>query len=141
MWRQACFTLFLLVLTGFFAVVTRFGPVFRLDRYNFYGPMTLLDMDQIFEWSRLLKTDHRGYSFFVDGFGTKGLNILKSMIFNTVEFAGKKLLTVILKVACSEKENSLISRFLFPVYGQPIEEVLKIIRSQIDRTPRRRISE
>ena len=58
-WRQACFTLFLLVVAGFFAVVTKFGLIFSWVGTLFMALMTLLSvLDQIFEWSRL-KIDSR----------------------------------------------------------------------------------
>ena len=140
-WRQACFTLFLLVVTGFFAVVTRFGPVFSWVGTIFMGLMTLLSLlDQIFEWSRL-KIDHRGYSL-RGWFQNQRIEHHEIDDFKIDEFAGKKLLTVVLKRHALEARKLPDQPIPFPcAYGQPIEEVLKIICSKIDRTPRPRISE
>ena len=140
-WRQACFTLFLLVVTGFFAVVTRFGPVFSWVGTIFMGLMSLLSLlDQIFEWSRL-KIDHRGYSL-RGWFRNQRIEHHEIDDFKIDEFAGKKLLTVVLKRHALEARKLPGQPIPFPcAYGQPIEEVLKIICSKIDRTPRPRISE
>ena len=52
-WRQACFTLFLVVVSGFFAVVNRFGPEVSWGGTIVMSIFSLLSMlDQVFEWSR-----------------------------------------------------------------------------------------
>jgi hypothetical protein len=139
-WRQAFFTLFLLVVTGFFAVVTSFGPVFSWVGTIVMGLMTLLSfLDQIFEWSRL-KIDHRGYSL-RGWFRNQMIEHHEIDDFKIDELAGKKLLTVVLQKHALKARKLPYQPVPFPcTYGQPIEEVLKIIRSQIDRTPRPRIS-
>ena len=57
--------------------------------------------------------------------------------FQVHEFAGKKLLVVELKEAARKLRNLPNQPVPFPCcFGRPIDEVLKIVRSKIDRTPR-----
>jgi len=137
-WRQACFTLFLLVVTGFFAVITRFGPVFSWVGTIFVGLMSLLNLlDQIFEWSRL-KIDQNG--FWLRGwFRNQRIPHHEIKEFKIVEFAGKKLLTVELIGSAYDSRDIPHQPIPFPCsFGRPIEEVYNLIQSKIDRTPKPR---
>ena len=138
-WRQACFTLFLLVVTGFFAVITRFGPVFSWVGTIFVGLMSLLNLlDQIFEWSRL-KIDQNG--FWLRGwFRNQRIPHHEIKEFKIVEFAGKKLLTVELIGSAYDSRKISHQPIPFPCsFGRPVEEVCKIMQSKIDRTPKPRM--
>jgi len=138
-WRQACFTLFLLVVTGFFAMVTHFGPLFSWVGTIFMGLVTLLSLlDQIFEWSRL-KIDQSG--FWLRGW-LRNQRIPHHEIkeFKIVEFAGKKLLAVELIDSAYDSRNISHQPIPFPCsFGRPFEEACKIVQSKIDRTPKPRI--
>ena len=95
-WRQACFTLFLLLVAGFFSLVNRFGLVFSWAGTLLVGILSLLSLlDQLFEWSRL-KINHEGFS--LRGW-FRNQKFLHHEIenFQVHEFAGKKLLVVELK--------------------------------------------
>ena len=140
-WRQACFTLFLLVVAGFFAVVTRFGPIFSWVGTLFMALMTLLSvLDQIFEWSRL-KIDRNGYSL-RGWFRRQHFAHHEIEDFKIHEFAGKKLLTVELKDHARESRNLPDEPIPFPCcFGRPVDQVLQIVRPTIDRTPRPRSSD
>ena len=139
-WRQACFTLFLLVVAAFFAVVNRFGPVVSWVGTLLTGLVCMLSLlDQIFEWSRL-KIDERGYSL-CGWFRNLWIDHHEIVDFHLVEFAGKKLLAVELKKEARLARNLDDQPLPFPCsFGRPSEEVLTILRSQINRTPRARSS-
>ncbi len=139
-WRQACFTLFLLVVAAFFAVVNRFGPVVSWVGTLLTGLICLLSLlDQIFEWSRL-KIDDRGYSL-RGWFRNLWIDHHEIVDFQLVEFAGKKLLSVELKKDARLARNLDDQPLPFPCcFGRPVEDVLKIVRSQINRKPRARSS-
>jgi hypothetical protein len=140
-WRQACFTLFLLVVAGFFAVVTKFGPIFSWVGTLFMALITLLSvLDQIFEWSRL-KIDRNGYSL-RGWFRRQHFAHHEIEDFKIHEFTGKKLLTVELKDHARESRNLTDEPIPFPCcFGRPVDQVLQIVRSGIDRTPRPRSSD
>ena len=139
-WRQACFTLFLLVVAAFFAVVNRFGPVVSWVGTLLTGLVCLLSLlDQIFEWSRL-KIDDRGYSL-RGWFRNLWIDHHEIVDFQLVEFAGKKLLSVELKKDARLARNLDDQPLPFPCcFGRPVEDVLKIVRAQINRKPRARSS-
>ena len=139
-WRQACFTLFLLVVAAFFAVVNRFGPVVSWVGTLLTGLICLLSLlDQIFEWSRL-KIDDRGYSL-RGWFRNLWIDHHEIVDFQLVEFAGKKLLSVELKKDARLARNLDDQPLPFPCcFGRPVEDVLKIVRAQINRKPRARSS-
>ena len=139
-WRQACFTLFLLVVAAFFAVVNRFGPVVSWVGTLLTGLVCMLSLlDQIFEWSRL-KIDERGYSL-RGWFRNLWIDHHEIIDFHLVEFAGKKLISVELKKEALLARNLDNQPLPFPCsFGRPSEEVLTILRSQINRTPRARSS-
>ena len=98
---------------------------------------SLLSMlDQVFEWSRL-KIDHQD-SPCVDGSETKSSHH-EIEDFEILEFAGKRLLVVKLNDHARGIRNLPNQPVPFPCsFGRPIEEVLEILRSKIDRTPRPR---
>jgi hypothetical protein len=139
-WRQACFTLFLLVVAAFFAVVNRFGPVVSWVGTLLTGLVCLLSLlDQIFEWSRL-KIDERGYSL-RGWFRNLWIDHHEIVDFHLVEFAGKKLLSVELKKDARLARNLDDQPLPFPCcFGRPVEDVLKIVRAHINRKPRARLS-
>ena len=91
-------------------------------------------LDQIFEWSRL-RVDENGFSL-RGWFRNQQIKHHEIEDFELVEYAGKKLLAVILKKSTNTEQS-----LPFPCcFGHPVEEVLKMVRSQIDRTPRPRSS-
>jgi hypothetical protein len=139
-WRQACFTLFLLVVAAFFAVVNRFGPVVSWAGTLLTGLCCLLSLlDQICEWSRL-KIDERGYSL-RGWFRNLWIDHHEIVDFHLVEFAGKKLLSVELKKDARLARNLDDQPLPFPCcFGRPVEDVLKIVRAHINRKPRARLS-
>ncbi|MGA1101765.1 MAG: hypothetical protein ACO3VB_08360, partial [Opitutales bacterium] len=94
---------------------------------------------QIFEWSRL-KIDDRGYSL-RGWFRNLWIDHHEIVDFQLVEFAGKKLLSVELKKDARLARNLDDQPLPFPCcFGRPVEDVLKIVRSQINRKPRARSS-
>ena len=137
-WRQACFTLFLFVVSIFFAFVGYFGPIFSRSGTIIMALIASLSLfDQIFEWSRL-RIDHQG--FHLRGwFKNKSFAHHEVVDFQLVEFTGKKLLAVCLKEDALKKRQLPKQPVPFPcAFGRPAEDVLKILRSAIDRTPRPR---
>jgi len=131
---------FLLVVAAFFAVVNRFGPVVSWVGTLLTGLICLLSLlDQIFEWSRL-KIDDRGYSL-RGWFRNLWIDHHEIVDFQLVEFAGKKLLSVELKKDARLARNLDDQPLPFPCcFGRPVEDVLKIVRAQINRKPRARSS-
>ena len=59
--------------------------------------------------------------------------------FEIVEYAGKKLLAANLSAGTRERLNLPDQPFPFPCSLAVVDEVLPILNSSIDRTPRRRI--
>lgn len=57
--------------------------------------------------------------------------------FKIHEFTGKKLLTVVLREHARRSRKLPDQPIPFPCcFGRPIEDVLKVVKSKIDRTPR-----
>ena len=137
-WRQACFTMFLFVVAIFFAFIGYFGPIFSWSGTIFMALVASLSLlDQMFEWSRL-RIDRQG--FHLRGwFKNKSFAHHEVVDFKLVEFTGKKLLAVCLKEHALEKRQLPQQPVPFPcAFGRSAEDVLKILRSAIDRTPRAR---
>jgi hypothetical protein len=139
-WRHACFTLFLLVVACFFAVVNRFGPIVSWVGTIVTSLICLLSLlDQLFEWSRLKMDDH-GYSL-RGWFRNLRIDHHEIVDFHLFEFAGKKLIGVELKEEAREARNLDDQPLPFPCcFGRPVDDVFKIVRAQINRTPRARLS-
>ena len=135
-WRQVCFTLFLLVIASFCSLVSRFGLVFSWGGTMIMLVLSLLSLlDQLFSWSRL-KIDREGFSL-RGWLRNQKFSHHEVEDFQVHEFAGKKLLVVELKEAARKLRNLPNQPVPFPCcFGRPIDEVLKIVRSKIDRTPR-----
>lgn len=135
-WRQACFTLFLFVIAALFAMVSRFGLVVSWLGTIIMGTISMLSLfDQIFEWSRL-KIDHKGFSL-RGWFRNQNIKHFEIEDFKIMEFAGKKLLTVVLKDHARESRKLPDQPIPFPCcFGRSVDQVLEIVRSKIDRTPR-----
>ena len=138
-WRQACFTLFLLLVSAFVAVVSRFGLIVSWGGTIVMGLISLLSLlDPLFGWFRL-RIDHRGYSL-RGWFRNQWIEHHEIEDFEILEFAGKKLLTVQLNGHSRASRNLPDQPIPFPCcFGHPIDDVLQIVRSRIDRTPRPRL--
>jgi len=135
-WRQACFTLFLFMTAIFFSFVGYFGPLFSWTGTIFMSLVSMLSLfDQIFEWSRL-RIDRNGYSL-RGWFRNQFLAHHEIKDFQIVEFTGKRLLAVEFKEH-AQKDRGLTNQPVpFPCcFGRSIDEVYKIVRSGVDRTPR-----
>ena len=139
-WRQTCLTLFFMVVTLFFSFVGKFGPLVSWVGTILMATVSLLCLfDQVFEWSRL-KIDCNG--FWLRGW-FKNLRIAHHEIkdFKIAQFAGKPLLTVELLESAYESRKIAHQAIPFPCcFGRPVDEVCKLVRSKIDRTPKPRIS-
>ena len=138
-WRHACFTLFLFVVAVFFSFVGQFGPLVSWAGTILMLIISLLSLlDQIFEWSRLC-IDQKGYHL-RGWFKNHSFAHYEIENFELVEYSGKKLLTVNLTESTRECLNLPDQPFPFPCsFGRPVDEVLSILNSSIDRTPRRRL--
>ena len=135
-WRQACFSLFLLIISAFFAIISRYGLLVSwLGTISMLLLSLLSVLDQVLEWSRL-KVDSRG--FWLRGwFRNQRFEHHEIEDFKIHEFTGKKLLTVVLKEHARRSRKLPDQPIPFPCcFGRPIEEVLKVVKSKIDRTPR-----
>ena len=139
-WRQACLTLFFFVIAVFFAQFNRFGLIFSWFATILAGVVFLLSLlDQLFVWSRL-KIDDKGYSL-RGWFRHQFFDHHEIEDFKIIEYAGKKLLSVALKKNAIGNNDEVANPIPFPCcFGRPIEEVHKIVRSNIDRTPRARLA-
>ena len=137
-WRQTCFTLFLFVVALFFSFVGYFGPVISWAGTLCMLLISILSLlDQIYEWSRL-RIDRAGFSL-RGWFRNQFFSHEEIESFEIVEFTGKKLLAVHLKGNARKQRGLTDQPLAFPCcFGHPVEMVLKIVRAQIDRTPRAR---
>ena len=135
-WRQIGFTLFLLISAAFFSMVGYIGLFFSwLGTIVFFllGLFNLLD--QIFEWSRLL-INRDGYSY--RGWWRRQHYLHEEIeSFSTEAYAGRLLIMVNLKKRALSLRGLEDKPIAFPCsFGRPVEEVLKVLRENLDKTPR-----
>ena len=136
LWRQAGFTLFLFVVAAFFSMVSYVGVFFSwLGTIVFFLLGLLNLLDQIFEWSRL-KINKNGYSY--RGWWTR-LHYKHEEIesFSSEIYAGRPLIVVQLRKKALKLRGLDEKPIAFPCsFGRPVEDTLKTLQKQLDKTPR-----
>ena len=136
-WRQFAFTMFLFMTAFFFSFVSYIGLFFSwlgTICFTVFGLLNLLDL--FFEWSRLLINK--------DGYHLRGwwrkqhFRHEEIESFSSENYGGRKLITLHLKQKARENRNLNHDPIPFPcTFGRPIEDVLDILRENLDKTPRK----
>lgn len=139
-WRQLCFSLFILILGLFFAFVSTFGEL-----ASWVGTLVMISLailnflDQLVSWSSL-RIDKSGYKL-QTWWRRKNYAHYEIKDFETREYAQRKLIVVILKQNVVQRSDQSSEVVPFPcAFGRPVEEVLGILRSNLDKSPRSRES-
>ncbi|MDC3335593.1 hypothetical protein OAV71_03715 [Opitutales bacterium] len=136
LWRQSGFTLFLFVVAGFFSMVGYIGIFFSwLGTIVFFLLGILNLLDQIFEWSRL-KINQNGYSY--RGWWRKQHYKHEEIeSFSSEIYAGRPLIMINLRKKAFKKRGLEEKPIAFPCsFGRPVEDTLKTLRKNLDKTPR-----
>ena len=136
LWRQTAFTLFLCVTAFFFSMVNYFGVLFSWVAMIVFFVLALLNLlDQLFQWSRLL-IDSEGYSF--RGWWRKQHYRHEEIeSFDTEIYAARLLIVVNLRKKSQKIRGLKDEPIAFPcTFGRPVEDILKVLRDNHDKTPR-----
>lgn len=136
-WRQLSFALFLFVTAFFFSFVSYLGLFFSWFGTIVFILLGLLNLgDLIFEWSRLLINK--------DGYNLRGWWSKRHFrheeieSFATENYGGRPLLMVKLKKRALQIRGLVDEPIPFPcTFGRPAEDVLEILRKNLDKTPRK----
>ena len=136
LWRQAGFTLFLLVVAAFFSMVSYVGIFFSwLGTIVFFLLGLLNLLDQIFEWSRL-KINKDGYSY-RGWWRRQHYKHEEIESFSSEIYAGRPLIVVQLRKKALNLRGLEEKPIAFPCsFGRPVEDVLKTLKKNQDKTPR-----
>ena len=102
----------------------------------FFFLLGLLNLlDQIFEWSRLM-INRDGYSY-RGWWRRQHYRHEEIESFSTEAYAGRLLIMVNLKKRAFSLRGLEEKPIAFPCsFGRPVEEVLKVLRENLDKTPR-----
>lgn len=133
-WRQLGFTLFLLVCAFFFALVNFLGTFLSwLITLFMLVSATLNLLDQIFTWSRL-KIDHNGYDLRT-WWSRKKYSHQEIKSFELDKYMHRQLIVINFKNPKGTNSDRL--SLPFPcAFGRSVEDVLKVLRKSLDKTPR-----
>jgi hypothetical protein len=136
LWRQAGFTLFLLVVAAFFSMVSYVGVFFSwLGTIVFFLLGLLNLLDQIFEWSRL-KINQDGYSY-RGWWRRQHFKHEEIESFSSEVYAGRTLIVVHLRKKALKLRGLDDKPIAFPCsFGRPVEDTLKTLQKHLDKTPR-----
>ena len=94
--------------------------------------------DQLLSWSRL-KIDRDGFDLRT-WWGRKKVPHQNIQSFECEEYMNRKLIMVKLKSPVGDKEAS--KEIPFPcAFGRPVDEVIKVLRDGLDKTPRQSLPE
>lgn len=133
-WRQLGFTSFLLVCAFFFALVNFLGTFLSwLITLFMLVSATLNLLDQIFTWSRL-KIDHNGYDLRT-WWSRKKYSHHEIKSFELDKYMHRQLIVINFKNPKGTNSDRL--SLPFPcAFGRSVEDVLKVLRKSLDKTPR-----
>ena len=136
LWRQSGFTLFLFVVAAFFSMVSYIGTFFSWVGTIGFVLLGLLNLlDQIFEWSRL-KINENGYSY-RGWWRRQHYKHEEIESFSTEIYAGRPLIMINLRKKALKKRGLEEKPIAFPCsFGRPVEDVLKKLKQNQDKTPR-----
>ena len=134
-WRQACFTLFLMICAIFCAFINFVGTFLSwLLTLAFLLTAILNLLDQIFIWSRM-KIDADGYDLRT-WFGRTKISHQQIDGFELSQFLHRKLIMVRLKKGKELEDDTVRSIPLPCAFGRPIEDVLKLLEAHLNKTPK-----
>ena len=138
-WRQSALTLFLFVCGCSFALIDYkyVGLAVTWIITILFTILSLLSLlDQIVEWSRL-RIDKNGYDLRT-WFKRKQFRHEEIDSFSSQNYLNRQLIILNLRKQALEKHKLKDPVFPFPcTFGQPVEDVLKLLQKSLDKTPRK----
>ena len=136
-WRQAALTLFLFLCGFFFAFVDYVGPIISWVCTIIFGILFLLSLlDQLVEWSRL-QINEDGYDLRT-WFKRQRFRHEEIDFFSSQTYLNRQLIILNLRKQALEKLELKNPELPFPcAFGQPVEDVLKILQASLSKTPRK----
>ena len=136
-WRQVALTLFLFICGFFFAFVDYVGPIISWVCTIIFGILFLLSpLDQLVEWSRL-RINEDGYDLRT-WFKRQRFRHEEIDFFSSQTYLNRQLIILNLRKQALEKLELKNPELPFPcAFGQPVEDVLKILQASLSKTPRK----
>ena len=136
-WRQVALTLFLFLCGFFFAFVDYVGPIISWVCTIIFGILVLLSLlDQLVEWSRL-RINEDGYDLRT-WFKRQRFRHEEIDFFSSQTYLNRQLIILNLRKQALEKLELKNPELPFPcAFGQPVEDVLKILQASLSKTPRK----
>ena len=136
-WRQVALTLFLFICGFFFAFVDYVGPIISWVCTIIFGILFLLSLlDQLVEWSRL-RINEDGYDLRT-WFKRQKFRHEEIDSFSSQTYLNRQLIILNLRKQSVAKLNLEEPELPFPcAFGQPVEDVLKILQASLSKTPRK----
>ena len=136
-WRQVALTLFLFLCGFFFAFVDYVGPIISWVCTIIFGILFLLSLlDQLVEWSRL-QINEDGYDLRT-WFKRQRFRHQEIDFFSSQTYLNRQLIILNLRKQALEKLELKNPELPFPcAFGQPVEDVLKILQASLSKTPRK----
>ena len=136
-WRQVALTLFLFICGFFFAFVDYVGPIISWVCTIIFGILFLLSLlDQLVEWSRL-RINEDGYDLRT-WFKRQQFRHEEIDFFSSQTYLNRQLIILNLRKQALEKLELKNPELPFPcAFGQPVEDVLKILQASLSKTPRK----
>jgi hypothetical protein len=134
-WRQLGFTLFLFICSIYFAFMDFLGPLAGWIITVLVLVISILNFaDQLLTWSRL-RIDRDGFDLRT-WWGRKKVPHQNIQSIEWEEYMNRKLIILRLKSPVGDKEEK--KEIPFPcAFGRPVDEVIKVLRDGLDKTPRR----
>ena len=136
-WRQVALSLFLFICGFFFAFVDYVGPIISWVCTIIFGILFLLSLlDQLVEWSRL-RINEDGYDLRT-WFKRQRFRHEEIDFFSSQTYLNRQLIILNLRKQALEKLELKNPELPFPcAFGQPVEDVLKILQASLSKTPRK----
>ena len=136
-WRQVALTLFLFICGFFFAFVDYVGPIISWVCTIIFGILFLLSLlDQLVGWSRL-RINEDGYDLRT-WFKRQRFRHEEIDFFSSQTYLNRQLIILNLRKQALEKLELKNPELPFPcAFGQPVEDVLKILQASLSKTPRK----
>ena len=136
-WKEVALTLFLFICGFFFAFVDYVGPIISWVCTIIFGILFLLSLlDQLVEWSRL-RINEDGYDLRT-WFKRQRFRHEEIDFFSSQTYLNRQLIILNLRKQALEKLELKNPELPFPcAFGQPVEDVLKILQASLSKTPRK----
>tara|TARA_B100000886_G_scaffold259871_1_gene184739 strand:- start:335 stop:805 length:471 start_codon:yes stop_codon:yes gene_type:complete len=138
-WRQLGFTLFLFICSIYFAFMDFLGPVAGWIITVLALLISILNFaDQLLTWSRL-RIDRDGFDLRT-WWGRKKVPHQNIESFEWEEYMNRKLIMVRLRSRVGDEQAG--KEIPFPcAFGRPVDEVIKVLRDGLDKTPRQSLNQ